>query len=565
MTIDYNKKEIESFFKTKKIFFAAWSCESKFYSGMAGWYHPLKRFFKEIIVFDPQKYIFLEGKDKMNEHFLNILKKEQPDYILMHGDAESLYMETLFKIKKISPNSKIIDFHGDDDTNFESHSRYISLISDYNLVFQKDYVKEYKKNNIENVFFTCATKIDDFKKLNLEKKYDLTFVGTARQDRYALIKFLKENNINVRLFGTGWEKYPDIKEIYLGQPNNTEMARIFNESKINLCFSKNFLGRLHLKGRIFEIGACGSFAVSEYYKTLGTIFKSKKEIVMFRTKEELLNKTKYYLENDNEREKIAEAMYKKINKKYNIYSELSGLLKKVHEQRNIPAKSLPIIEKKVITLFEDDFKKEEFFIKNKVREYDYIAFRKGESIFSKTKDYLQSYSLIISKKSISCCDYSVCSRRIGAYLRSYLFFDFTKENFSPLLNINQIMVTKKFFLSNISEFYKIFHGGKIRFLNNRNTSFVSIPLVSIYNLKIDPNLIGRSLYIEIDHNFSSLIYEKRIFLDKYLYNFMIESLFFGKFFLLKDVIKRRFNMNKMKTIRRLIELKNNSLYLDWEN
>jgi spore maturation protein CgeB len=559
------KQEIMDFFKSKKLLFAAWSCESKFYTGMAGWYFPLKKFFNDIIVFDPQKYLFLEGKEKMNRHFLEILKKEQPDYIFLYCDVDDGFLiDTLFSIREISPNSKIINFYGDDDTNFFTHSAYISLIADYNLVFQKDYIKEYKKIGAKNVFFTCATKLQDFKPMNLEKKYDVTFVGAPKSDRYELIKFLKDNGINICIFGPGWEKYPDFSGIHKGQPDNSEMVKIFNQSRINLCFSKNYIGNLHLKGRVFEVGACNSFALCEYYPTLKDIFMENKEIIMFRNKEDLLEKINHYIKNEQAREKIASSMHRKIIKKYNLDSELDNFFKIIYRDRNIISKKVFKTDKKIIVLSEEDFEKGESFINEKIKGSDFISFKKGECISSKYKNYLQASSLAMFKKPASFCDYYCYSPRIGIYAGSfsYDFFSIPEEDFFALLDLNAVMVAKEFFLKNIREFFEVFKGKKINFINASNTSFVSIHLTSINGLKINSKLIGKVFHSEIDAFFSSLIHQKKLFSSSYLYKFLIECLFFGKFFLLKDLVKRRFYSNKMKTINRIIEFKKNSLYLN---
>ncbi|MEM4259546.1 MAG: glycosyltransferase, partial [Candidatus Pacearchaeota archaeon] len=286
----------------------------------------------------------------MNKNFLRIVEKEKPDYIFLWLIYEEFCPETLIKIRQVSPKTKIINFFGDDDTQFETFTRYFSLLIDYLLCFPQKRKKDYQKEKIKNVFFTRMVNTNVFKPLNVNKKYDITFVGTPKSDRAELLYYLKKKGIKIRIFGAGWERYPEFKEAYLGRLNNEDFIKVINQSKINLCLSKNYLNKLHVKGRIFNVSACKSFALLEYFKDYYKFF-SKDEIVMFKDKEDLLNKIRYYLKNEEEREKIAERAYKKVIKKYNLEVELGNFFNKVYSERDIPPKTnLPNMDGRVLSL-----------------------------------------------------------------------------------------------------------------------------------------------------------------------------------------------------------------------
>lgn len=83
-----------------------------------------------------------------------------------------------------------------------------------------------------------------------------------------------------------------------------DLHHVFQTSKINLNIS--------LKGieggtpqRIMDILGAGGFALTNYCAETADLFEEDKEIVMFRTPEELLDKVDYYLQHDREREAIA--------------------------------------------------------------------------------------------------------------------------------------------------------------------------------------------------------------------------------------------------------------------
>jgi hypothetical protein len=558
--------EAKKYIKNKKLLFAARACENKNYSSMINWYDPLREIFSNILVFDPQKQSYIEGQEKMNYHFLTILKKEKPDFLIIWQHPDDFYIDTLLKIKELSPKTKIINFIGDDDGMFEYLSRCFYLFADFTLIFQFEYLSKYLQERVKNVFFNSCLNSSLFKPLNLPQKYDVTFIGTPKADRYKIIKFLKDNKINIKIFGSGWERYPDLADIYEGHPDNNGMITIPNQTKISLYFSKNNFGRVHLKGRIFEVGACKSFALVERYDFLGRLFKEGREIIFFKDKKDLLKKIKYYLSHEVEREKIASAMHKKIELRYNLYSELAEVFKEVYKQRNQPPKQLPKMDNKVLILNEDDIIKDKNFISNKVKDYDYVAFQKGETINFLYKNYIQMHFIKVSKKPISCAGYYAFSDRIRDYLLMIpirCFINVSMKDVHSILNINQFLVDKNYFLKNLFKFKKLYEGGDTSFITEENTSFIMIPLLRIKNIVLDSKLIGKTAFSKIDTNLSSAFY-KNSFFDKFYFNLLFESLFMGKYFLLKDLFNRRFknNLHVLGNLKRLI---NGTLYHDYDS
>ena len=100
---------------------------------------------------------------------------------------------------------------------------------------------------------------------------------------------------------------------------------IYAGSKINLNIS--------LKGieggtpqRIMDILGAGGFALTNYCFETAELFQEDKEIVMFRTPEELVDKVAYYLKHDREREKIAKAGREKVLKCYTYERKLKQLM-----------------------------------------------------------------------------------------------------------------------------------------------------------------------------------------------------------------------------------------------
>ena len=90
----------------KKLLWAGWSCKNKNYGFNQIYYSSLRRIFKNLILFDPQEVIYKETKKVMNKKFLDLVKKEKPDFIFMYLVYEEFDLDTIAEIKKINPKIK---------------------------------------------------------------------------------------------------------------------------------------------------------------------------------------------------------------------------------------------------------------------------------------------------------------------------------------------------------------------------------------------------------------------------------------------------------------------------
>lgn len=524
----------------KKMMFAAWTCHNKNYFAYQTWHNPLKNIFKHFFTFDPQECLYRYGKDEMNRKFLEIVEKEQPDYIFLWLIYEEFYLETLFKIKEISPKTKLINFFGDDDVLFENYTRYLSLFIDYPLASHKNYFKCYEKDGIRNVFLSCGVDNKRYRNLRLEKKYDVSFIGIPKRDRVDFIKYLIETGIYVKIYGSGWENYHELKDFYGGHLSNEDSVKVINESKINLSFTKNYEGITGFKARVFEICCCKSFLLSEYFEGYLDFLKENKEIVMFKTKEELLKKINYYLKNEKEREKIASRAYEKVRNNYSQDKEFSKIFSKIEKLNVSNKKEFPKIKDKALYLTSEDLKLSDEEIKNKVVKADYIGFRNKKNIYSAYKDFFQIYSLKKTKKDISCCDYYVSSKMLGDYLilnAGYAFKQLSKEDFSKLLLSDQLLLKKSFFLKNI-QIFKQFEEKKQDLFNKDEIAFVSIPLIRTKLFKnISNENMEKVFQPQFENKLRQLNSSKHLFSDSYVYKLIFFSLF-NRPYIISRLIKR---------------------------
>jgi Uncharacterized protein conserved in bacteria len=181
------------------------------------------------------------------------------------------------------------------NTDF-STLNYIKLssvnIKFYDIAFGSD----------ESIFYPLELK---------DKKYDITFLGNANsgfgREQYidALVDYSKENNLNLFLAGAGWEKYGYPYQII---KHGSETNHIYNSSKIciNIHNDRQFAGidkEMDANNRLFDLAMAGCCQVSNGENMVSRYF-SKDEVITADAPNDWIKKIDYYLNNNEERERI---------------------------------------------------------------------------------------------------------------------------------------------------------------------------------------------------------------------------------------------------------------------
>jgi len=535
----------------KKVLFAGWGAENPNDTYMYQIYYLLlKKIFPRLETFDTKKNYFQLGKDKMNSEFLKKIQSESYDLLISAMEYDEFYPETLEKIKHLNSETKSVLIICDDDARFDNWSRYLSLFFD-NVITSQDFLKEYKKDGIK-AFFHLDYNTNRLKPMNIEKIYDVTFIGRPKADRNEVIKYLLDNGIKITLFGWDWYKYPEFAEYYKGPLSQEDYARVINQSKINLSPAKaGYLeqrNQYNMKGRYFEVSLCRSFQLIEKFPTLLKFF-NEKEIGIYTSQEDMLKKIKYYLSHDKEREKIAERAYERTIKKYNREKQLIKIFTEIFHSKG--KNILTPINKKIITLTEKDFSTN---LSEKLKNADYVTFRtKNMKQESKLKNYFLSRAIFVTDKPISCGDYYLSSLGLKDYALSISKFAFKRigNEMNKLIDINQLMVKKDFFIKNIESFKNLARRKKFELIDEENTTFVSIPLISIKKVnKIEYEKMKKAFDFKFQNRLFSLAYQKKIFLSPYPHLLVLKSIknrFILKFLI--ELVKDKNNLDKLSVNR----------------
>lgn len=260
---------------------------------------------------------FFPVRNNENNQILQKVSARKYD-ILFVEKGLSIYPSTIKKVRLIQPLINIISYTLDDVMNpHNSSSQYKRSISLYDFHFtnKKYNVAELQRIGAKKVFyFRNAYSTHVHRPIAVpdnEKEYygaEVTFIGTYEKERASFLRYLAENDLKIKVWG--WAKTPEGSG--MKHPNiiinkhvyDDDFAKVVCSSNINLCFLRKE-NRDTETTRSMEIPSCGGFMLAERTNEHRELFVEDKEAVYFDSKEELLDKVRYYLHEPELRKVIA--------------------------------------------------------------------------------------------------------------------------------------------------------------------------------------------------------------------------------------------------------------------
>jgi len=241
---------------------------------------------------------------------LQLCMETEPDILIFsQPDAYAPRWETFGLIRK-RLGIPVVVIWWDFLPDAESILQYVDL----NIVLQSVYLKE---TSHPEKYLLMWTPQDPriYYNPNLIRDINISFIGDKNKpDRLKGICALNNNSLNVYLSG-GMRDH---------RLTSDEYAHVHMRSKIALNFSGGGFwsdeARFrvhHAKGRIFESTLCGAMLLESDNPETKIWFEPMVDYVPFSNETDLIEKVKYYLEHDVEREIIAANGYQKAKKMYN--------------------------------------------------------------------------------------------------------------------------------------------------------------------------------------------------------------------------------------------------------
>ena len=252
--------------------------------------------------------------------------------------GQTIFPETLHYIKKVSPHSIVVSFSPDNMAlRHNQTQQYLNCIPLYDyIVTNKSYIiVDLKKLGAKHVLFVNNSYEDSFhypRELSAldiqELGGDVGFIGAWEKERCESICYLADHGIKVRVFGVGkWADYKNYSPnlgIEERQLLGDDYCKSLQAFKISLCFLRK-MNFDRQTTRSVEIPACGGFMLAERTEEHLSMFKEGKEAAFFSSNIELLEKCRYFLNHEEERNLIAKNGFKICRE--NGYSNIETLRK----------------------------------------------------------------------------------------------------------------------------------------------------------------------------------------------------------------------------------------------
>jgi len=293
---------------------------------------------------DPeQKELVEKGRGEFCEQLIEKIKQEhqkQPiDLFFSYFSSAHVDKSAIQEIKSLGIPT--VNWYCNASYQFHLIEEVASAF-DYCLVPEKFRLEDYKRVGANPIYCQEAANPTVYHPYETAQKYDVTFVGQRYGSRPTFVDALHNNSVDVRVWGpywqeiakqqprkSSWKKFKDkirgrntsepLPSEKCGPPlSDQDLIKLYSESKISLGFSSvaetpedGSPPIKQVRLRDFEATMSGAFYMVEALDELTEFFEPDKEIVFFHDENDLVEKAKYYLKNENEREKIRAAGLKR--------------------------------------------------------------------------------------------------------------------------------------------------------------------------------------------------------------------------------------------------------------
>jgi hypothetical protein len=150
---------------------------------------------------------------------------------------------------------------------------------------------------------------------------DISFAGGADKERVPYFAALSKAGFNVALYGDYWDRFPETRKLSRGYADPHILRAAISETKVALCLVRRANRDGHSM-RTFEVPAVGACMLVEDTEEHREIFGEEgKAVVYFGNPGEMIEKTRWLLQQDEERQRLAQAAHSLIVSHNNTYSD----------------------------------------------------------------------------------------------------------------------------------------------------------------------------------------------------------------------------------------------------
>ena len=209
---------------------------------------------------------------------------------------------------------------------------------DHGFVFDHSYEAPLRSAGAQSVsFLPCAADqelITPRRLTSAERatySANISFLGAFYENRGQLVSALA-GEPGLMVWGPGWKQWPTSKRSGLLRSFKgeavfpLETSKVYNASLVNLNAHHPQTRIAGLNCRSFEILAAGGFELTDYVSGMEELLDPDREVAVYRSPEEAVELTRYYLKEPERRRRIAEAGRRRVLAGHTYHHRMRAML-----------------------------------------------------------------------------------------------------------------------------------------------------------------------------------------------------------------------------------------------
>jgi len=296
-------------------------------------FYKLRRCVKKLFSREKKYFYYAKGS---SENFKKLINEFCPQYVLVVGTCYKFIDPAVLENLKIKNQFKLIMWDTDIANMFANFPMLKFFLKQEAKIY--DQIFSFSKitcNFLQNTGYSetkflpyGAKKIDAslVNKQITHKNTDICFIGAPWSSMRRALVLENLRDYNLKVYGIKWKNILSLVSSQLKNKiicHNIWGDNLYNaiqQTKIilNITDHQMFGAETGINLRIFEILSCAGFLLTDYCDELNDLFVIGKEIEVYKSSAELIDKVNFYLKNDDARSRIALAGHQRFLKDYTL-------------------------------------------------------------------------------------------------------------------------------------------------------------------------------------------------------------------------------------------------------
>lgn len=284
----------------------------------------------------PYRRSWMQLREKINRNYqgdqekwlYKACKEFRPDVVLTLTQSLSETLLAQLKQERI----KTVVWWGDTAANMKQEGL---LVNGWDLIYIKDAYAAYKLQTLGLNAFQMAEAMNPYwhKALKEQENNKLVFAGSFYNYRHYLTRKLIEDQVQVQFYGSGLPRWsaPKLHRHHTGEFIVRERKSEVFGAGLAVLNSTAMSEFDSVNCRAFEIAGAAGLQIMEYRPSIERYFEPGKEILVYRSYEELLAIIERAIKHPKEMVKIRMAGHKRATAEHTYEKRLTKIIDSLHQ------------------------------------------------------------------------------------------------------------------------------------------------------------------------------------------------------------------------------------------